>query len=129
MFTILFKNKWRFNLKFKVKVKNNNNNNNTIFSSSHKMTETGRLLRVLAIQWQLSNILEFSHGFEKILQDDYHIIWCTLEFRVPSNKFQGYLKVTAKLSIKILLVINRVIFSLTIYRSHVGWRHSRGVKI
>jgi hypothetical protein len=74
MFSILFKNKWRFNLKFKFKVKNNNNNNNTIFSSSHKMSETGRLLRVLALPWQLSKILEFSHGFEKILQEDYLII-------------------------------------------------------
>jgi hypothetical protein len=62
-----------------------------------------------------AKILEFSHGFEKILQEDYHIIWYTLEFRVPSNKFPGYLIITAKLSIKILLVKNGVIFSLTIY--------------
>jgi hypothetical protein len=55
MFTILFKNKWRFNMKSKVKVKNNNNKN-TIFSSSHQMSETGRLLRVLALPWQLSKI-------------------------------------------------------------------------
>jgi hypothetical protein len=88
------------------------------------MSETGILLRVLAMPWQLSKILEFSHGFEKILQEDY-----TLEFRVPSNEFPGYLKVTAKLSIKILLVKNGVIISLTIYKSHVGWLHNRGVKI
>jgi hypothetical protein len=97
MFTILFKNKWLFNLKFKVKVRNNNNNNNnnnnTIFPASHKMSETGIFLRVLAMPWQLSKILEFSHSVEKILQEDYHIFWYTLEFRVPSNKFPGYLKV------------------------------------
>jgi hypothetical protein len=92
------------------------------------MSETGILLRVLALPWQLSKILDFSHGSKIILQVDNHIIRYTLEFRVPSNIFPG-LKVTAKSSIKILFVINRVIFSLTIFKSHVGWLHSRGVKI